>query len=223
MRPAVIAFAPRYDTPGRHDATGAFQPEASAFCRYNGGRLVLVDNHRSAARMREEVLAALCERERKQSGRPLIAFFCHGQRRRIQFGFGVDSGGRLAELAEACAAFGEGHPGLRIVLYACNAGAGDESLGGDGGFADRLRDALCRLGNVNCQVDAHTTPGHTTRNPFVRRFEGRGSPVGGVGGYYLVDQGSKLWPRWRRALTTDFRFEFPLLTVGQIHERLIAM
>lgn len=205
----IVAFAPQFNTAGRKDATGAFQPEARAFLRVVGdGSLVLIDNRKPEAAMRAQVLAAL------SPGTLTVAFFCHGLGKRIQFGFGL---AHVALLASALA----GDRNRRVVLYACNTGKGNEPVGGDGGFADELRDALCRAGCVDCRVDAHTTAGHTTCNPYVRRFEGMGSPVGGVGGYWLVAPGSALWTKWRTALRdTDLRFRFPFMSVAEIHREL---
>jgi hypothetical protein len=115
-----------------------------------------------------------------------------------------------------------------VALYCCSTGAASSAdayaeFGGDGGFADRLRDALCVAGGVHCTVDAHTTAGHTTMNPYVRRFEGRGSRVGGVGGFDLVSPKSgDLWRRWRRALReTSLRYRFPVMSVAEIHDWLL--
>jgi hypothetical protein len=54
-----------------------------------------------------------------------------------------------------------------------------------------------------------------------------GSPVGGVGGYYIVAKSTKkgkpktkLWNAWRKALRTDFRFAFPFMTTEEIHDHL---
>jgi len=48
-----------------------------------------------------------------------------------------------------------------------------------------------------------------------------GSTVGGVGGYYPVAPGSKLWPKWRKELReTDMRFRFPFMLVEEIHAEL---
>jgi len=211
----IIAFAPQYNTKGRKDATGAFQREAKAFMRLHGAKglgLFLVDNHRCDFEMRDQVLYAI----RSEPFIDTVAFFCHGLSKSIQFGFDTLNVDVLAKTLEE-------RETSRVVLYACNA-AGGPGVGGDGGFADLLRDAMCRAGAISCQVDAHTTAGHTTRNPYVRRFEGRLSPVGGVGGYYLVEPKSKLWRPWVRAMKDDkntLRYEFPFMQVGQIHERLV--
>ena len=222
----VLVFAPAYNAAGKRDATGAFQPEAKAFRRHHGvpaANLVLVDNRLDRVSMRHIVLDTIAARRKASAeGRApaAVAFFCHGAGRQIQFGFDARNVGDLARSLSGCTA-------LRMPLFACSTGkgTGGEALaafGGDGGFADALRDALCREGVVECCVDAHTTVGHTTRNPHVRRFEGMGSPVGGAGGYFIVHPGQKtLWRKWRRALReTNLRFDFPFMSVAEIHRGL---
>lgn len=210
----ILALAPRYNTGTKRDATGAFQPEARAFAALHNGDVVLVDNKNlTSAGMRSDVLTAI--RDHRPSH---IAFFCHGWKTGIQFGFGMK---HLDELAEAIRGCYQGTCSI-VTLYACSTGGGP-GTGGDGGFADGLRDALCRQGDVDCFVDAHDRPGHTTRNPYVRRFEGMGSAVGGSGGYWIVSPGSTLWRPWVRALRdTDLRFRFPTMDVEQIHAELAA-
>ena len=212
----VIAFVPQFNTGRKRDATGAFQPEAKAFVSRNGGRIIMVDNRQTDEHMRKQVLKGLSVATLRTS---VVAFFCHGQSSKIQFGFNLKNVGELAQAINHV-----GHPNPIVPLYACSTAHGrvGPAVGGDGGFADALRDALCSHGSVDCVVDAHTTAGHTTCNPYVRRFEGRGSPVGGIGGSYIVQPGSKLWPKWRLALReTDLRFRFPLMTIGEIHATLI--
>ena len=219
----IIAFAPRHNSPNKKDATGAFIPEAKkflAFHRQPASNLVLINNDQPRKRMEQHVLDEL--RDPKEAQIHGVAFFCHGLKNRIQFGFSD-----AAHLAANIAIHAE--PDVRVTFYACDAGRDDDrdrrddltEFGGDNGFADKVRDALCAAGKVHCVIDAHTTAGHTTTNPDVRRFEGMGSPVGGVGGYYLVARGSKTWKTWRTQLrTTDLRFEFPYLTTAELHRRL---
>ncbi len=217
----IIGFSPTTNTPPKKDATGAFIPEGRNFMRFHQqspGNLVMVDNTKSAATMKAHVFNSLRAVEDLHG----VAFFCHGLRDRIQFGIRKAD---LPELARLIAA--KTSPvgrALPVTLYCCDTGRDDDAdrnddlaeFGGDNGFADNLRDALCKAGVVNCIVDSHTTAAHTTMNPDVRRFEGMGSAVGGVGGYYLVPRGSKLRRKWIDALKTDFRFEFPYLTTAQI-------
>ncbi len=220
----TLTLAPRYNTPGKHDATGAFQPERAAFsslidplaCYYT------VDNHATKPKMRLAILSEI-----HVVAPTLFAVFSHGWRTGIQFGFGLANVDELAvELARGCTS-------VRVALYCCSTGSGP-GVGGDGGFADMLRDALCRAGAPHCQVDAHDRSGHCCRNPFVRRFDGMGSASGGIGGHWIVAPNSALWKRWVVALKSDggpggssgplgpLRFRFPLMDVAEIHAELAA-
>lgn len=211
----ILAFAPLHNLDGKRDATGAFHPEAQAFAKLTGADVVLVDNDTPAISRREAVLDAIREHNPGQ-----VAFFCHGWTTGIQFGFGVQHTLLLAETITG----GWAGTDPRVVLYACLTAADGKTpgAGGDGGFADEFRDALCRAGATWCRVDAHTTAGHTTRNPYVRRFEGQGSAVGGTGGQWIVAPKSPLWKPWVRALReTDLRYRFPSMSVAEIHAELL--
>ncbi len=216
----VLAFAPMHNTGTKKDATGAFQPEARAFLRYHGqtaAEVVLIDNQTSPMRMRLAVYAALRARAAGVQG---IAFFCHGFRSGIQFGF------RSPDLGAMLSAIPAPAPDLRVTLYACDAARDadrdrdddrSDTVGGDGGFADTLRDRLSVIA-PRCVVDAHTTAAHTTRNPDVRRFEG----PAGAGGRYLIARGDPLWPRWREALRGPMRFAFPFMPRAEIVAALLG-
>lgn len=203
----ILCVAPQYDSKGKHDATGAFQPEAAAFAKLHGGAPpVWIDNRLPKPQMRAAFLRAV------EAARPdLLAVFCHGWPTGIQFGLGIRDADALA------AAMG----GDRVVIYGCLTAKGT-GAGGDGGFADAVRDALCRAGRTQAQVDAHETAGHATRNPFVRRFAGMGSATGGAGGYYLVAPKGPAWARWVAALKGDLRLRFPLMDAAAIHAELGA-
>lgn len=211
----TLIFAPLHNTGKKRDATGAFQPEAMAFERRERARGAetawsFVDNRLENMGMRYFVLHRI-----RQLAPDRLAFFCHGWATGIQFGIGLE---HLDELAAACS-----QPPI-VTLYACSTGSGGD--GGNGKFADAMRDALCVAGSPWCRVDAHTTKGHTTRNPYVRRFDGLGSPVGGQGGQWIVapptEGGNRvLWKKWVAALRTDFRFRFPELEISEIHRYLL--
>lgn len=92
---------------------------------------------------------------------------------------------------------------------------------GSEGFAFKLRDELvARL--PNCLVDAHVTLGHSTRNPFVRRFK---APVGSSG-EMLVPIGHRLWNKWVNTLRNPFEerstlvWKFSQMSKDEIHEYL---
>lgn len=154
-----------------------------------------------------------------------VAFFCHGWSTGIQL-CPVNRVKQLALALSQLRRVGE----LIMTLYCCTTGSDTNSKtseiiddgkpGGDGGFADLLRDALCAVGVTSNCVDAHTVSGHTTENPYVRRFEGHGITTGGVGGMWLVSPKSALWSKWRKSLKGDLRWEYPFLSFQNIHETL---
>lgn len=92
---------------------------------------------------------------------------------------------------------------------------------GSEGFAFKLRDRLVRY-CPNCTVDAHITLGHSTKNPFVRRFE---APAGSAGKTILQND-DRLWGKWVRTLRDPFEHSSSLLwtfsemTINEIHEYL---
>lgn len=189
-------------------------------------RLVVLPVSTMAILARWPKVRAALERNRDQQV-VQIAVFCHGWSSGIQFVHGA----RVKHFAQAIKAGLFGSTRVNVTLYCCTAGSdtdpktpetSGDAPGGDGGFADLLRDALCAAGVVDCRVDAHTVLGHTTRNPYVRRFDGHGSPVGGVGGSWLVTPGSAHWHAWDKATDGELRWEFPLLEAGAIHVKLAA-
>jgi hypothetical protein len=223
MAPNALIFTPDRNV-HENDYAGAFYPESRAFAKLHGiatSRIRSID----VSRPLSERHFALCGEIAKVADLELLAFFCHGWPLGIQVGAVV---GRIRSFAATIVAASK--PGIRVVLYACSTGADparpvpprDGAPGGDGGFADQLRDALCIAGRADCQVDAHTVRGHATQNPFVRRFSGDGSPIGGQGGGWIVAPHSLTqWAAWRHALEkTDLRFRFPLLSLGEIHHEL---
>lgn len=202
----------------RRDYTGAFLPEAKRYLQYvTDPRYDVV--HIDISKPMKHRKAQLYEALEQQSG-PIstLVFFCHGYTRGLQMGLRLKDTGEFAERLSRIAIWQ-----LRVALYACSAGGSSEkgALGGDGGFADLLRDALCRAGLDFCQVDAHTTKGHTTRNPYVRRFSGDGSAAGGQGGNWIVRPRSPLWAQWRKSLRGSLRFRFPGMPLYRIHDELM--
>lgn len=213
----ALIFVPWQDTPGVNPESGfpyrdakEFQREAHNFALVHdipAERVVLFDNAKLRAVRRFVVLDHL----QRHQGLDCVAFFCHGWRDGIQAGFGTKDVPQLARaLHEACV------PGASLPLYCCSTARG--GAGGDGGFADTLRDALSGL-LPGAKIDAHTTPGHTTRNPHVRRFV-----VGAkaeTGGEWLVDpaEGAR-FQKWRRVLQGDARFQFPFMTTEAIRAAL---
>lgn len=204
----AVAFCPKYDTPGKRDASRAFIPETVAFNKLWGGYYQEIDNKKPQIERKKSILYF------KRKDIDLVAFFCHGWKTGIQLGFNNNNVGELADYLVNIASGDD----LIVALYCCSVADGGQD--GEGGFADKLRDALCKRGCINARVTGHYTAGHTTHNPYVRVFAGEGSKYGGTGGYRLVSPKSVLWGPWKRALKTDFRLRFPTMPISEIHEEL---
>lgn len=206
-----VIFVPDRNKPGRKDMTGAFLPEAVRFATAIGGQTswIIPINVGKTRRSREKAVIAGIQKAYEERGQlDVVAFFCHGYRYRLQMGFGtrfkVDRVwlGKLAATIAATSA-----EDVSVPLYACSAAtsaknANDQTAAGDGGFADELRDALCREGATWNTVIGHSTAGHTTRNPYVRVFQGEGTSTGGIGGCWIARPGGPLWKRWVRWMRT---------------------
>ena len=130
-----------------------------------------------------------------------IVFFCHGWKHKLQLvGKEVSIPAFARRLSKVTGEY------VTVVLYACNCAATN-------GFAQRIRDELYQC---DCDVIGHSTPGHTTRNPYVRcctkrmRFRKRT--------FALVYRGTDTWIPWRKHLRKDkdFRFRFPFMSPEQI-------
>lgn len=205
------------------DYQGAFRPEAENFKLVNGGVVCRIDQSQAAdARFRQ--LLAFIGLHQPQT----LAYFGHGLPRALP-----SAGVTLQNLPQLAAALALASTAPRVVLYACLAAedltSGAAGLpGGDGGLADRLRDLCVDKGATGVQVDAHGSSsqlkgrihdlgGHTTQNPYVRRFTG---PQAAIGGQWLVDDKDPLWRAWVRSLRTPFRFQFPYRSISDIHLHL---
>lgn len=208
----ALILHPLHNSGTKRDATGAFIPEAKAHGKWLADNVVHAavthgfDNSASKLARRREVEAEI----RTVGKLDTVAMFCHGLARGIQTGHDLAT---VATLAEALAASAGPSRRLIVTLYACDAADG-KGPGGDGGFADALRDALSERG-ITGHVDAHVTTGHTTRNPYVRRFYMDGAAAG-TGGDWLVAPGSPKWRKWVTALKGDMRWRFPWLTPAEI-------
>lgn len=191
----LLILLPDRNTPGKSDFTGAFQPEAKLLVDMRGGSTVYIDQSQGDAARRRQVIRAIDKHQPAE-----IVYFGHGLERRLpQLGFSL---GHCAQLAEAIS---EWATAPTVVLYACSAADG-VGPGGDGGFADILRDSLCELGAKGTRVFAHPVAGHTSGNPFVRVFEG---PCPAVGGKFTIQPpgqkhadgtptpASEHWAAWR--------------------------
>lgn len=227
----VLVLHATKNTGGKRDATGAFMPESGRFAEQLkrlhpdahvvrvGFDNTLLPRHRRA---QVEKVIALGPAGDGAGHWDRVALFCHGTHR------GLQTGHTLATLPRLVAALA---PRLRgpnhaiITLYACSTADGKDTKakgpGGDGGFADRLRDKLSVLGFLG-HVDAHSTVGHTTINPFVRRFYLDGQAEG-YGGDWIVAPGSPEWRTWVRRLADKndtLRFDFPSMTLPEVDSAL---
>jgi hypothetical protein len=220
----ILAFVPDQDSPGKKDMTHAFMPEARAFvqCHKAAPEDSIVRFPMNADRPHRR---GVCTLALKAATEPLdvIAFFCHGWQTGLQAGFEMPHVLQLARLIGLYAKID-----AYVLLYACSTagdadGVDDERLpgvGGDGGFADGLRDACEALGR-RVTVVGHTTAGHCAQNPHARFFAPN---QGGKGGRWFVEPGSHLWPLWVAALKdprSSLRYRYWWLTPEEIAAQLV--
>lgn len=224
----------------RKDYSGAFLPEAKRFVSEHGiassTAMREIDLSSTSDQMRKAVCEAIVSESKKQGKLETVAFFCHGWKDGIQLGFQTRD---IPQLARAFQGHCEQH--VVVPLYACSTARDQDwhiaddidpdSMGGDGGFADELRDSLCDIGwCVHNRVVAHATVGHSTLNPWVRFFDGMGLPSGGTGGYWVIRPKGPLWKRWIAWLREqsakfedrDNQFKFPFMTPQQIRRRVVT-
>lgn len=194
-------------TPDRNvhstDFKGAFEPESLTFMKVVPGKHTLIkfDASKAMPTRRAYVFGELSKlKGLDYSG---VAFFCHGWHNGIQAGVALKQIPELVNLIAGATKNGvDARDVLHVPLYCCSTAAkggvpeAASETGGDGGFADTLRDAFCQQGKPWVRVFGHTTPGHTTMNSQVRVFEGKGSTFGGMGGEVLVRQPPPKNPLW---------------------------
>jgi hypothetical protein len=205
------------------DYTGAFLPEALAFMRLHGiptSSHIRIDLGKVENVRRQQVYDFIRRKTTELGCVNSYVFFCHGLTRKIQLGIRIPDLENFANLVKNSAP--NGATSVTVALYCCSTGDGP-GVGGDNGFADLLRDALCKVGLVNSVVMAHVVSGHTTKNSQKKLFEGRGSPVGGTGGTWIVAPKSELTKKWRTAITgtSSLRFRVPFMTIEEIHKELV--
>ena len=199
----TLIFTPDRNSRNKKDFTGAFRPEAQAFARIKKSegavRIVEINTSKPLKHRRDQVLEAL-KSTPEDTHLATVAFFCHGYADGIQFGFKNE---HIPELVAAMKDVVTND--VCLPFYACSSANTKvrHAPGGDGGFCDELRDELCRQGMVDCSVIGHTTVGHTTRNPYVRVFNGNGSSIGGTGGHWAIRPRSTYWKKWIKWLRAD--------------------
>lgn len=222
---AVVIITPTYNTAGHgNDATGAFIPDSLGFAKYwkiPKENIFRIDNR---AAMPQRLIETLKIVRSCIGGMSTLAAFCHGYDGGCQLGMTT---GNIEMFMDAWDSVGI-PVDASVSFFACDtaddpSGKHRDDFGkfmGDGGFADVTRDSLCRRGATSCWVDGHYTTGRDTMNPFGRRFEGLGSAVGGVGGLDIVAPGDPLWPAWKAAVETDFRFKYHFMERAEIRKEL---
>lgn len=222
----ILALRPASNTKG-NDVTGAFLPESTTMISLAapGSIATNIDNLVPVPKRRALVLEELARYD-GHSVFDAVVFFCHGWSDGIQLGFTRKT---VGDLATAIAKITRRN--ALVPLYCCSTGQdpndnADTAPGvGEGSFADRLRDALCEAGVVDCRVMGHTMKGHTTTNPCVLFFDGMGIPTGGVGGYSPVARKTEAWSRWKAAMTdwnNSLRFRMPFMAPADIHAELMG-
>ncbi len=138
----------------------------------------------------------------------MLVYFGHGLRHSLP-----QLGATLGNIASLAAALALASTAPLVVLYACSAANGD-TAGGEGGYCDALRDALCNSEAPGCVVLGHDTAGHCCRNPFVRRFTRE------PGSQWVIAPGAVLWKPWRTALQGPLRLRFPFMAQHEIETQL---
>lgn len=215
----ALVLAPLYDTPGRKDASGAFLPESRKFVAVNKLAAVVrgFDSNRALADRRRECSLVLS----RSADLDVVALFCHGWRNGVQAGWTSSHAAGLADLIALAS-----RPSSVVCLYCCDTGRDQDtqtqddrqdSVGGQGGFADLLFEGLKARG-WHGKLFGHTTAGHTTWNPWVRIWGDWGLEP--RDGEWLVVPQSADWPAWRAALQGDLRFKFPFMGEAEIRAAL---
>jgi hypothetical protein len=203
-----FCFAPKFDSPNRHDASGAFLPYMEAFRQlYGGGRgrvaTLPFDNHACP----EAEFAAISAGFEQIPGKlDAIVYFGHGEP------FGMVSSDiynqdiqKFAQLIKRKSVHG-----VRVVLFACSCGKFDYP---GGSFAAKLATALS---DIEAVVFGHDNVGHTVTNANIYRYTGgsRGVAVAPTGKFKAFDRMLKaesidLKPRGNNAFWARMPFMTP--------------
>lgn len=207
---------------GKRDASHVFVPEAAAFAEAHGTEardcLGYSVKRGLRARWNRRWRMGRDLKARASRGYEMVAFFGHGTWKGSFLGWNRATARRLAKLLAACCV-----PSVRVVLYACSTAEnqlkdrkhGQLATGCEGGFADVLRDEMDRAGFAGFRIDAHKTPGHATRNPYVVRFTRNDTR-------WIVhpDRDRPRWHAWRAALNGSFRLRFPTKTIAEVAKEI---
>ena len=205
----ALVFHTSTNRKGKHDASGAFNPEARAFQKLHEipDEHMLGIPHGLKPWTRRKRFENQC-RAHADGTFDAVVYFGHGTPRGLPglgYRVGNDGHDRMASIvASVLSSSG------RVVLYACLAGKGF-------GFADRLAVSL-RYRDPKAEVIAHLSKGHTSWNP-VCEYSGRGK---GRTGLPIIGRRNALWQKWVKRLREDqaFRLSFPFMDVLEIAREL---
>ncbi len=150
----------------------------------------------------------------------LVVFINHGWDTGIQMGFNIRSEPQAQRTREMLQLIAErSRTDLVLPIYGCDTAKGEN--GGEGHFADFVRDTLRDFGLANCRIDGHTVAGKAMECPHVRRFEGSGR-----GGEWIIDPGpeplnpSDSFNAWKHALlergADSLKLRYPLMSTAAI-------
>jgi len=187
-----IIIANSKNKPFRHDATGAFMPEARRLAHVleksePDTTVVLFINMRQkpwiVRRALRHTIEPFVGADTEQ-----IYFLCHGWRTGFQAGYRGKSGALM--LAHQ---FAEQAPNLKLLtFYACSMGAGQV----DNNFLYWLSEELPEV-----TIIGHYKAGHTTKNPFVCVYKNSER-------IFKYNKKDILWPLWKNLLKKDEKLRF---------------
>ena len=216
----ILVLHASENTGNVNDATGAFIPEAINFNKHRTSKGDVVQvfpfkNTAAPAKRFEEVLKLI------EGANPFDAFVYlgHGLRNALPSA-GVTQANRK-KLTDLLVKKSKSKKKLYVTLFACStAETTTGQPGGEGGFADKVRDDLVEAGFTEGWIDAHPVPGHATQNSLVKRFY-LSKEEAAKGGNYIVAPGSPEFKKWKTKLNSKwrddpFRFDFPFLTTTEI-------
>jgi hypothetical protein len=194
-----------------NDATGGFIPGAKAFKEIHQitSDIFFFDHRDPDATKRQRVLHEIQTFPDKLE---LIAYFGHGVKN------GLSSVGFYNQHAPdlAAAIRSNAERGIKVVLYACSAGA----LATDSFAATLARELDAADGVVFGHIPP---PGHAFAYPHVSVFYGSDP------GRRVIDVGAPLWSAWAKAIQAgnsipptknSFWARFPVMTRAEIEEEL---
>lgn len=203
----AFVFAPLFNqppdtaNPQGNDATGAFQPGATAFANFcneqneDSANLLLFNNHAQGGRaVFDQILHGLAVSPYQLD---TVAYFGHGiANMMVSASIGPGSIDEFADSLRANCGMN-----ANIILYACSCGA-------PGGFGEQL---AAKLSDISATVYSHAMAGHSFRNPAVRRFPGgtRVCPEGMVAPWVRAfnDRQNDLWIRFAFMTEDEIRAE----------------